>query len=71
NLLDAAGKKLIRNGSRMSQENNKMTLELTFSRTDFRDRAAEIGEPAKLSWELPGDVAAIIVPFEFKDIPLP
>jgi hypothetical protein len=71
NLLDVAGKKLELHGTSSTGEGDAIKLELTFGRNKPVDNAAVIGEPIKLVWEQPVEVAFVSVPFEFKDIPLP
>lgn len=64
-LQDVSGKPLRAAGYSGGGSSEKLEYELSFS----RDRDG--GPPARLLWELPVEAKEIVVPFEFKDLPLP
>jgi hypothetical protein len=45
-------------------------MTLHFQRRTWRD-GEDLGEPAKLVWDVPVESQTVTVPFEFKDLPLP
>ena len=73
-IADDTGRPLIPRGfrSRASDNNDDIEFILGFARDADGDAAdPEIGEPAKLIWEVPIETQRCIVHFEFKDLPMP
>jgi hypothetical protein len=64
-LLDAQGRRFVPQS--WHDENGKYTLAFEPN----RGAAPTAGDPAKLLWDLPTEVAEIQIPFEFKGLPLP
>lgn len=50
--------------------NDSMTIDIQFQRMNAAG-AAPVGEPAKLTWDIPTETREVVVPFEFKDLPIP
>jgi hypothetical protein len=64
-----------------SPDNQRMDLRLRFAREpeggvespegNKRKAAASLSEPARLVWEIPVEARELVVPFEFRDLPIP
>ncbi|MGE5611143.1 MAG: hypothetical protein ACM359_17970 [Bacillota bacterium] len=48
----------------------QLDITLSFRRQTWQD-GEDLGEPAKLVWEVPTESKTVTVPFEFNDLPLP
>ena len=67
-LYDADGNPLARRnyGTTTAGASNTLDLSMVFARDE-----GQTGEPTKLVWEVPTEMAEITVPFEFRNLPLP
>jgi hypothetical protein len=70
-MVDAAGRSLARvtaSGQGGGQDQTDVTIQ--FQRSSLAGGEAS-GEPVKLVWEVATETREVVVPFEFKDLPLP
>jgi hypothetical protein len=67
-LLDTQGNDLHDGGGSSSQYMDRYIRTLNAARNDGTQ---EVGEPAKLIWEVPSEVKTLTLPVEFVDLPLP
>lgn len=70
-LVDAKGNALMRTGPNITGSTPDATeMKFVFNRNLWNN--GEIaGEPVKLVWEVPTETREVVVPFEFRDLPLP
>jgi len=68
-LVDAQGRSFTNSGYGGGGGFAQLTYSYTFYANDGRGQNP--GEPVKLIWEIPLETKEIIVPIEFKDLPLP
>ena len=71
-LEDAKGNRLMRTGNAGGGGGggDEANVNLTFARQAWQC-GESAGEPAKLLWEVPTESKEVLVPFEFKDLPMP
>jgi hypothetical protein len=67
-LLDEEGREFNRGGYSGGGNSDGYRITLNFS---ARGGANNLGEPAKLVWEIPTEQRDVDVPFEFKNLPVP
>lgn len=67
-LLDAEGNELYPSSGSGGGDGIRNEFRMTFVRT--RAGRPNTGEPAIFLWELPGPTREVVVPFEFRDMPL-
>lgn len=66
-LYDASGKRLTMDVPEARQQTSSTEIDVNFSRGSGKSKA---GPPAKLIWTIPDKVREMLVPFEFKNIPI-
>ena len=66
-ITDAQNRRLMMSGGSRSYNGTEMRTNFTFNRT----QSGAAGEPAKLSWSFPSETTEVVVPLEFRNVPLP
>ena len=69
-VLDAAGHPLSLSGTDTQATSDGTEISAEFSRTP-QGGGAKAGLPATLVWDVPADTRTLVVPFDFKDVPIP
>jgi len=71
-LVDAQGNRFTRvNMNPRGGSTDAIDIDIQFQRANWAGGANPVGEPAKLTWDMPIETREVNVPFEFRDLPLP
>ena len=68
-VSDADGKILAGIGNGMNSSGRVSEMTIVYRKTDAN--GGETGDPVKFVWRLPAETRTVVVPFDFKNIPLP
>ena len=70
-LVDEQGRTLERGSFSSGGTDQSTEVTMSFSATEANTARNRTGEPSKLVWRVATEVKDVLVPFEFKDVPLP
>lgn len=70
-LVDDQGRMLERGSFSSGGTEQSTEVMMSFSATEANTARNRTGEPSKLIWRVATEVKDVLVPFEFKDVPLP